>query len=95
MLPNLLNNLIVMTRSIVHMDLDTYFVSCERLKNPSLKGVPLIIGGGDRGVVASCSYETRYFGVRSAMPIKMALRLCPEAKVIKGDMEMYSICPIP
>ncbi|AZA47040.1 DNA polymerase IV [Chryseobacterium carnipullorum] len=79
-----------MTRSIVHMDLDTYFVSCERLKNPSLKGVPLIIGGGDRGVVASCSYETRYFGVRSAMPIKMALRLCPEAKVIKGDMEMYS-----
>jgi hypothetical protein len=55
-----------------------------------LVGVPLIIGGGERGVVASCSYETRYFGVRSAMPIKMALRLCPEAKVIKGDMEMYS-----
>ncbi len=72
------------------MDLDTFFVSCERLKNSSLVGVPLIIGGGDRGVVASCSYETRYFGVRSAMPIKMALRLCPEAKVIKGDMEYYS-----
>lgn len=72
------------------MDLDTFFVSCERLKNSDLIGVPLIIGGGDRGVVASCSYETRYFGVRSAMPIKMALRLCPEAKVIKGDMEMYS-----
>ena len=72
------------------MDLDTFFVSCERLKNSELEKKPLIIGGGDRGVVASCSYETRFFGVRSAMPIKMALRLCPEAKVIKGDMEMYS-----
>jgi len=79
-----------MKRAIAHMDLDTFFVSCERLKNTDLNGKPLIIGGGDRGVVASCSYETRYFGVRSAMPIKMALRLCPEAKVIKGDMEMYS-----
>lgn len=72
------------------MDLDTFFVSCERLKNSSLDGIPVIIGGGDRGVVASCSYESRYFGVRSAMPIKMALRLCPDAKVIKGDMEYYS-----
>ena len=79
-----------MNRAISHMDLDTFFVSCERLKNSDLIGKPLIIGGGDRGVVASCSYETRYFGVRSAMPIKMALRLCPEAKVIRGDMEMYS-----
>lgn len=79
-----------MKRAIVHMDLDTFFVSCERLKNSSLVGIPLIIGGGDRGVVASCSYETRYFGVRSAMPIKMALRLCPDAKVIRGDMEYYS-----
>lgn len=79
-----------MNRAIVHMDLDTFFVSCERLKNSQLEKIPLIIGGGDRGVVASCSYEARYFGVRSAMPIKMALRLCPEAKVIKGDMEHYS-----
>ncbi len=79
-----------MNRAIAHMDLDTFFVSCERLKNSDLLGKPLIIGGGDRGVVASCSYETRYFGVRSAMPIKMALRLCPEARVIRGDMEMYS-----
>ncbi|MEF9477324.1 DNA polymerase IV [Chryseobacterium sp. 1B4] len=79
-----------MERAIVHMDLDTFFVSCERLKNSELENKPVIIGGGDRGVVASCSYETRFFGVRSAMPIKMALRLCPEAKVIKGDMEMYS-----
>ena len=79
-----------MNRAIVHMDLDTFFVSCERLKNSELEKIPLIIGGGDRGVVACCYYEARCFGVRSAMPIKMALRLCPEAKVIKGDMEHYS-----
>ncbi len=79
-----------MGRAIVHMDLDTFFVSCERLGNSKLQGIPLIIGGGDRGVVASCSYEARTFGVRSAMPIKMALRLCPQAKVMKGDMELYS-----
>lgn len=79
-----------MERAIVHMDMDTFFVSCERLGNSSLYNLPVIIGGGDRGVVASCSYEARYFGVRSAMPLKMALRLCPEAKVIKGDMEKYS-----
>lgn len=73
------------------MDLDTFFVSCERLVNSRLVGIPLIIGGGsDRGVVASCSYEARTFGVRSAMPMKMALRLCPQARVIKGDMELYS-----
>jgi len=79
-----------MTRAIVHMDLDTFFVSCVRLSNSGLEGIPLIVGGGDRGVVASCSYEARKFGVRSAMPIKMALRLCPEAKIVKGDMELFS-----
>jgi DNA polymerase-4 len=80
-----------MSRAIVHMDLDTFFVSCERLINPKLTGLPLIIGGSsDRGVVASCSYEARKFGVRSAMPIKYALRLCPQASIIKGDMEYYS-----
>ncbi len=79
-----------MNRAIVHMDLDTFFVSCERLSNSKLEGAPVIIGGGDRGVVASCSYEARYFGVRSAMPMKMALRLCPEARVVRGDMERYS-----
>lgn len=78
-------------RFVAHYDLDTFFVSVERLKNPRLEKVPLIIGGtGDRGVVASCSYETRKFGVHSAMPMKMALRLCPQAKVIRGDMEEYS-----
>lgn len=79
-----------MERAIVHMDLDTFFVSCERLQESKLNGIPVIIGGGDRGVVASCSYEARYFGVRSAMPMKMAQRLCPEAKVIRGDYERYS-----
>ena len=79
-----------MNRAIAHMDLDTFFVSCERLQESKLEGIPVIIGGGDRGVVASCSYEARRFGVRSAMPIKMALRLCPEAKVIRGDYERYS-----
>lgn len=79
-----------MARSIVHIDMNTFFVSCERLTNSALNGIPLIIGGGERGVVASCSYEARRFGVRSAMPIQMALRLCPQAKVMKGDMELYS-----
>lgn len=79
-----------MSRAIVHMDLDTFFVSCIRLENPQLKGIPLIVGGGERGVVASCSYEARYFGVRSAMPMRMALQLCPQAKIVKGDMELFS-----
>jgi DNA polymerase-4 len=79
-----------MERAIAHMDLDTFFVSCERLRDSVLENQPVIIGGGDRGVVASCSYEARKFGVRSAMPLRMALRLCPEAQVIKGDMEYYS-----
>lgn len=77
-------------RAIVHIDLDTFFVSCERKVNSALNGKPIIIGGGDRGVIASCSYESRYYGVRSAMPIRMALKLCPEAKVIRGDMDLYS-----
>jgi DNA polymerase-4 len=79
-----------MARASVHMDLDTFFVSCERLTNSELNGIPLIIGGGERGVVASCSYEARRFGVRSAMPIHMAMKLCPDAKIMKGDMELYS-----
>ncbi len=78
-------------RHIVHFDLDTFFVSVERLRNPGLNGRPVIIGGlSDRGVVASCSYEARRFGVRSAMPMKMARYLCPDAAYIRGDMELYS-----
>lgn len=79
-----------MERAVVHIDMNTFFVSCERLTNSELNGIPLIIGGGERGVVASCSYEARRFGVRSAMPIHMAMKLCPQAKIMKGDMELYS-----
>lgn len=79
-----------MNRAIVHMDLDTFFVSCVRLLDGRLNDVPVIVGGGERGVVASCSYEARRFGVHSAMPIRMALRLCPEAKVVKGDYDLFS-----
>lgn len=77
-------------RSILHLDLDAFFVSVERLRNSALEGKPLIVGGRKGGVVASCSYEARHFGVHSAMPIKMALRLCPDAEIIQGDMESYS-----
>ena len=78
-------------RSILHLDLDAFFVSVERLKNSQLQGKPIIIGGsGSRGVVASCSYEARAFGVSSAMPMKMARQLCPHAVYIRGDMESYS-----
>jgi len=80
-----------MENTIVHMDLDTFFVSVERLKNSALVGKPVIIGGlSDRGVVSSCSYEARKYGVRSAMPMKQARKLCPDALIIKGDMDEYS-----
>jgi len=78
-------------RHIAHFDLDAFFVSVECLKDSRLKGRPLIVGGaGDRGVVAACSYEARKFGIHSAMPIKLARRLCPDVMIIRGDMESYS-----
>ncbi len=78
-------------RHIAHLDLDAFFVSVECLKNSSLKGKPLIVGGSsDRGVVAACSYEARSFGIHSAMPMKLAKRLCPHAIILQGDMESYS-----
>ncbi|MCX6287280.1 MAG: DNA polymerase IV [Bacteroidetes bacterium] len=83
--------MIILNRNIVHFDLDTFFVSVERLVNPALLGKPVIIGGtSDRGVVASCSYEARKFGVHSAMPMKMARTLCRDAVIVRGDMELYS-----
>ncbi|MCB0535387.1 MAG: DNA polymerase IV [Lewinellaceae bacterium] len=78
-------------RAVLHLDLDAFYVAVECLRNDALRGKPLIIGGSsNRGVVASCSYEARAFGVRSAMPMRQALLLCPEATVLKGDMEAYS-----
>lgn len=80
-----------MVRSILHMDLDTFFVSCERLLDSRLNGKPILIGGtSDRGVVASCSYEARQYGIHSAMPMKMARERCPEAIIIKGNGSTYS-----
>jgi len=79
------------TPIITHMDLDSFFVSVERIKNSALIGKPVIIGGNsDRGVVASCSYEVRAYGVHSAMPMKQAKLLCPEAIIIRGDSQSYS-----
>ena len=79
-----------MERSVLHMDLDTFFVSVERLLDTRLNGRPILIGGsGDRGVVAACSYEARAFGIHSAMPMRMARELCPEAVVIHGNSATY------
>jgi DNA polymerase IV len=80
-----------MNKSIVHMDLDSFFVSCERLVDRRLNNRPVLIGGtSDRGVVASCSYEAREYGIHSAMPMKTARMLCPDAVVIRGDSGLYS-----
>lgn len=78
-------------RYIAHFDLDSFFVSVEMLNNPSLKGKPVIVGGSkDRGVVTTCSYEARAFGVRSAMPMKQAMQLCPHAILVRGTRGEYS-----
>lgn len=80
-----------MERQIVHLDLDTFFVSVERLLNKELIGKPVLVGGfSDRAVVASCSYEARKFGVHSAMPMRLARQLCPQAIIVKGDHDQYS-----
>ncbi len=73
------------------MDLDTFFVSCERLLDSRLNGKPVLIGGtSDRGVVAACSYEARTFGVHSAMPMRLAKQLCPEAIILRGNSGIYT-----
>ena len=75
---------------IAHFDLDSFFVSVEILNNPSLKGKPVLVGGQERGVVAACSYEARKFGIHSAMPMKKAMQLCPQAIVTNASRADYS-----
>src|SRR6476661_7147722 len=78
-------------RNIAHLDLDSFFVSVECLKNSALRGKAIAVGGqSDRGVVASCSYEARKFGIKSAMPVRLAKRLCPQLILVRGDMDSYS-----
>lgn len=78
-------------RHIVHFDLDSFFVAVEIINNPSLKGKPVIVGGtSDRGVVSTCSYEARKFGVHSAMPMRTAMKLCPHAILLQGTRGQYS-----
>ncbi len=78
-------------RLIAHFDLDAFFVSVECLNDPSLKGLPLAVGGtSDRSVVAACSYEARKYGIHSAMPMRTALRLCPQLKIVSGTRGEYS-----
>ncbi len=78
-------------RHIAHLDMDNFFVSVERLRNSKLNGKPILIGGSnDRGIVASCSPEARQFGVHTAMPMRVALRLCKHATILRADFEEYS-----
>jgi DNA polymerase-4 len=79
-----------MVRAVTHIDMDAFFASCEVLANSKLKGLPVIVGGGERGVVTSATYEARRFNIKSGMALKMAKIMCPDAIVIKGDMEYYS-----
>jgi DNA polymerase-4 len=77
------------TLAIAHLDCDAFYASIEKRDDPSLLPHPVIVGGGKRGVVSTCCYVARAYGVRSAMPMFKALKLCPQAKVVRGDMRKY------
>jgi DNA polymerase-4 len=81
----------VFTRALLHVDMDAFFASVEQARRPELRGLPVVVGGerGGRGVVSTCSYEARAFGVRTAMPIGQAERLCPQAVFLPVDMGAY------
>ena len=78
-------------RKIIHVDMDAFFAAVEQRDNPELRGKPVIVGGrpGGRGVVSTCSYEARKFGVRSAMPTNEAYRLCPHGIFVRSNFEAY------
>jgi DNA polymerase-4 len=88
--PRLLRHDELETLSIAHVDCDAFYATIEKRDDPTLAAEPVIVGGGKRGVVATCCYIARTFGVRSAMPMFEALRLCPQAKVVRPNFEKYS-----